>query len=216
MNPVEENTQHLTVLDPAGEQLGKIYASALLGAAKQDGNIDSLVAELGMLVDDCLSQNPQLAEVLASPRVSVEEKQTVIDRLFVGKLSPVLIKFLKVMAQRGRLGYVSAVRHAAEVLQDEIQDRVIAEVRTAISLDDSTRQSVISRLQQSLNKTVRLKEIVDPELLGGMVVRVGDTVFDGSVANQIDKLAQRVRAGFSSELLKRFESFTSADSASGT
>ncbi len=84
-------------------------------------------------MDECLSKNPQLAEVLASPRVSADEKQKVIDRLFDGKLSVVLIKFLKVMAQRGRLGYVPAVRHAAEVLQDDFQDRVIAEVRTAVA-----------------------------------------------------------------------------------
>lgn len=216
MNSVEENAQHASVLDPAGEQLGKIYAKALIGAAAKAGIADTVVADLGSLVDDCLSKNPALAEVLASPRVSDTEKERVIDRLFSDKLNPVLVRFLKVMAQRGRLGHVADVRQAAEVLQDEMQNRVIAEVRTAVPLDSSTRENVINRLQQSLNKTVRLKEIVDPQLLGGMVVRVGDTVFDGSVANQIDKLTQKVRAGFSSELLKRFESFASSDSTSGT
>ncbi len=212
MNSIDENAKLSTVLDPAGEQLGKIYARALIAAAAKAGIADAVVADLGVLVDECLSKQPALAEVLASPRVSHGEKERVIDRLFGDKLNPVLVKFLKVMAQRGRLGYVADVRLAAESLQDEMQNRVIAEVRTAVALDDNTRQSVINRLQQNLNKTVRLREIVDPELLGGMVVRIGDTVFDGSVANQIDKLTQKVRAGFSSELLKRFESF--ADSSS--
>jgi F-type H+-transporting ATPase subunit delta len=82
-------------------------------------------------------------------------------------------------------------------------------VQTAVPLDDALRDQITERLGAVMNKQVRLRESVDPELIGGMVIRIGDRVFDSSVAGQMDKLARRARRGFSSQLLQKFEQFTS-------
>ncbi len=202
-----EGIIHETVLDTGAEQLGKIYAQALIGSANSAGVADEVVDQLGRFVDEYLAKNPQLVLAFSSPRIDEVEKGRVIDRLLVGEFHPVLINFLKVMARRGRLGYVSAVRVAADSLRDELLGRIVAEVRTAVSLDDSLRQMVLSRIAQATSKEVRLVEVVDDRLVGGMVIRIGDTIFDGSVANQINKLSRKVRSGFSRELLQRFDNF---------
>jgi F-type H+-transporting ATPase subunit delta len=205
---MNESIKHETVLDPGAEQVGKTYARALIGAAASAGVADQVLDQLQVLVDDYLGGSDKLAAAFASPRIDEAEKGRVIDKLFGGQFHPVLINFLKIMGKRGRLGYVGAVRTAAESLRDEMQGRLVAEVRTAVPLDDSSRALVISRLESVTNKKVRLRETVDPTLIGGMIVRIGDTVFDSSVANQIDKMTRKARAGFSRELLRRFESFS--------
>lgn len=205
---MNESIKHETVLDPGAEQVGKTYARALIGAAASAGVADQVLDQLHVLVNDYLGGNDKLAAAFASPRIDEAEKSRVIDKLFGGQFHPVLINFLKIMGKRGRLGYVGAVRTAAESLRDEMQGRLVAEVRTAVPLDDSSRALVISRLESVMKKKVRLRETVDPTLIGGMIVRIGDTVFDSSVANQIDKMTRKARAGFSRELLRRFESFS--------
>lgn len=202
-----EAMKHDTVLDTGAEQLGKIYAQALIASAHAAGVADPVVDQLGQFVDECLAKNPTLSLAFASPRIDEAEKGRVIDRLLGGEYHPILVNFLKVMARRGRLGYVAAVRDAADGLRDEMLGRIVAEVRTAVPLDDSLRQMVLDRISQSTQKQVRLVEVVDHRLVGGMVIRIGDTIFDGSVSNQINKLSRKVRTGFSRELLQRFDNF---------
>ncbi len=203
-----EAAKHDTVLDTGAEQLGKTYARALVGAAKNAGVADEVIGQLDRLVDEYLGGSPQLRAAFASPRVDQADKLRVIDRLFGDELNPILVKFLKVMAGRDRLAYVHAVRDAADNIHDEMMGRVVASVRTAVPLDDALRSQISDRIGSIMNKEVRLRESVDPELIGGMVIRVGDRVFDSSVSNQLDKMAKRTRAGFASQLLHKFQQFT--------
>ena len=204
-----ESPKHETVLDTGAEQLGKTYAHALIGAAEKTGATDKVISQLSQIVDDYIAASPQLAAAFSSPRIDNDEKIRVIDRIFGGDFDPVLVKFLKVMAGRGRLGFVGAVRDAAEGIYDEKMGRALATVRTAVPLDDVLRSQISQKLGGVLNREVRLKEEVDPDLIGGMVVRVGDTVFDNSVANRLDTLAKKTRDGFSSQLLQKFNQLVS-------
>jgi F-type H+-transporting ATPase subunit delta len=203
-----EAAKHDTVLDTGAEQLGKTYARALVGAAKNAGVADDVIGQLGQLVDQYLGGSPQLRAAFASPRVEESEKLRVIDRVFGDEFHPILTKFLKVMAGRERLAYVAAVRNAADDIHDEMMGRVVASVTTAVPLDDALRSKISDRLGAIMNKDVRLRESVDPDLIGGMLIRVGDRVFDSSVSNQLDKMAKRTRAGFASQLLQKFQQFT--------
>ncbi|TWU47387.1 ATP synthase subunit delta [Rubripirellula tenax] len=206
-----ENVKHDTVLDTGAEQLGKTYARALIAAAKGqgDGVADTIVGQLSMIVDEYLAGSPQLQSAFASPRVSQAEKFRIIDRVFADELHPTLLRFLKVMATRDRLGYVGAVRNAADKIFDDMMGRVVASVRTAVPLDDQTRSQIVDRLGSVMNAQIKLNESVDPELVGGMVIRIGDRVFDSSVQNRLNKLATKARQGFSSQILERFSQFTS-------
>jgi F-type H+-transporting ATPase subunit delta len=204
-----EAAKHDTVLDTGAEQLGKTYARALLGAAKNAGVVDQVIEQLAQLVDEYLAGSPQLRAAFASPRVEEDEKIRVIDRVVGDEFHPILVKFLKVMAGRDRLGYVAAVRDAADEIHDEMLERVVASIQTAVPLDDALRSKIADQLGSLMNKQVRLRESVDPELIGGMVIRVGDKVFDSSVANRLNSMARRTRDGFSSRILQQFDQFTS-------
>ena len=209
--PMTEAAKHETVLDTSAEQLGKTYARALINAAKSEGDWvpETVVGQLNQIVDEFLGGSGALRAAFASPRISEGEKVRVINRIFGEDFHPLLVKFLKVMASRDRLGYVHAVRKAADDIYDDMMGRVVASVRTAVPLDDSMRSQITDKLSSVLNRQVRLAESVDPKLIGGMVIRIGDRVFDGSVANRLDKMARNTRAGFSSKLLEKFEQFSS-------
>lgn len=205
-NPDE--VKHETVMDTGAEQLGKTYAQALLGAAEKAGITDKIVDQLSRLVDEYLGKSPQLAAAFSSPRIEEDEKNRIIEKIFGGEFDPLLLTFLKVMASRGRLGHVSAVRDGALALYDEMSGQVLAKVRTAVPLDDGLRASITQKLATATGLKVRLQESVDKDLIGGMVIRIGDTVYDNSVANRLDGIAKRAKEGFSSRLAEKFDQLT--------
>src|SRR6056297_3157475 len=202
-----------TVLDTGAEQLGRTYASALLGAASAADTVEAVLDDLRGVVDEALAGNPAFAAALQSPQISAEEKTRVLERVFGEQVHPLLLRFLKVMAQRQRLYYLPAIRRAAENLYDEHLGRVVAEVRTAVPLDDGLRSQTAERLEGVLAKRVRLQEVVDETVLGGLVVRVGDTVFDGSVSGQLTAMARETRRGVARRLLESVDSFASGEIA---
>jgi len=204
-----ESPKQDTVLDTGAEQLGKTYAHALIAAAEKAGTTDQVIGQLNSIVDEFIGASPQLAAAFNSPRIDTAEKTRVIDRLFGNDFDPVLVKFLKVMADRGRLAHVAAVRKAAETIYDEQRGRALATVRTAVPLDDDLRSQISQKLGAVLQREVRLQEQVDPDLIGGMIIRIGDTVFDNSVSNRLDKMARKTRDGFSSQLLQKFNQLIS-------
>ena len=201
--------QHETVMDTGAEQLGRTYAQALLSAAEKAGLTDKIVQQLSRIVDEYLAGSTQLAAAFDSPRIDAEEMSRVIDRVFGEDFDPLLVKFLKVMASRGRLGHLAAVRDGAMNLFDEMSGQVLANVSTAVPLDDALRNQIADQLGRALNRKVRLKEVVDADLIGGMVIRVGDTVFDNSVANRLNSIAKKAQDGFSTKLLQNFQQMTS-------
>ncbi|WP_438811130.1 ATP synthase F1 subunit delta [Rhodopirellula halodulae] len=207
---VSETASHSTVLDVGAEKLGKTYARALLAATQADGSTEVVVQDLNAVCDEALQHNPKLQMAFESPQISADEKCRVVDRLFGGNSHPALIKLMKVMAGRGRLGYLAAVRDAAVDLADEAAGRVVAEVRTAVPMSDQLRGEVTEQLSQRLGKSVRLRESVDADLIGGMIIRVGDTVFDSSVASRLDKLGKSAAAGFARQLMEQSDRFSSS------
>ena len=100
---MNEAAKHETVLDTGAEQLGKTYARALIGAAQSAGIADKIIEQLGVVADEYLAGSAQLRAAFSSPRIDENEKARVIDRIFGEDFDPLLVRFLKVMAGRGRL-----------------------------------------------------------------------------------------------------------------
>lgn len=203
-------------MDPAAEHLGRLYAEALLAAASKAGVADAAVEQLQQVVGDVIGEHPSLAAAMASPRVEANEKVRILDKLFADQLDPTLLRFLKVVAQRGRLGQLAYMAAAAREMRDEALGRVVAEVRSAVPLDDELKASVSSRLGDVLQKEVVIREKVDPELIGGLVIRVGDTVFDGSVAGRLSEMSKRTRRAFAHQLIEKAERFAESDTSSAS
>lgn len=176
--------------DAARQQLGAVYAKALLGAAEKAGQADHVVEELESLVHDVLDKLPRLDEIMKTPRLTHEERLPIIERAFGGKLSPTLLTFLKVLSKHGRLDCLRAIAHQARKQLNEARGRVEVLVETAYPLSNPLRERIASRLRELLGREVILTTDINEELLGGLVVRVGDTVYDASLAAQLKRMEQ--------------------------
>jgi F-type H+-transporting ATPase subunit delta len=178
--------------DVGREQIGEIYAKALLGAAETAGQTAEVLNEFDDMVRDVLAPHPKLEAVLASLVVSPEEKLGVLDRVLGGRASPLLLNFLKVVSRHGRLDCLRAVHQQAHRLYDKLQGRVRVRLTTPTPLDQGQVNQITASLRAKLGGEPVLEAIVDPELIGGAVLRIGDTVYDGSVARQLQAVRQQM------------------------
>ncbi len=205
---MSDSSQHSTVLDSDDQQLGSLYAKAILGAG--GSQVDGIVEELNAIVAECLNKHPGLERVLASPRVSQAEKEALVDKIFGGRIHGTLLNFLKVLCRRGRIGSLRAIQVSANEMRDEQLGRVRATVTSAFALTDAQREQVRSQLGRSLGKQVVLVERVDASLLGGIVIRVGDQVYDGSVQGKISSVRSAVSSGIQKAIRDKFDSLLSS------
>ena len=174
-------------VDIGKQQVAAVYAKALVGAAEKAGNADDVVEELDSLVREVFDKHPEFEATLGSARLSMGEKVGLVDRV-LGSASEELKTFLKVLAQHNRLDCVRAARTEARRQLNELRNRVEVTVTTAEPLTDQQRDEVVSSLNEKLGSEVALTHRIDENIIGGMVVRVGDTVIDGSVRNKLNQM----------------------------
>ena len=160
-------------------------------------------------VANAVSELPKLAAALESPRVETASKIELLEKAFGKKVSKDLMNFLKVTATKGRLNCLGAISSSATRLNDELAGRVAGTLTTAGEVSDDVVERVAKKISDQIGKTVRLEPIVNPDIIGGMVVRVGDTVYDGSVVSQLDQVKARATKRASEIIREKLEKFTS-------
>jgi len=184
--PERVSPKHETVMDVTVEQLARVYANAFLGAVSKLPNVDDLVEELNSLVSDVLDRYPQLEQMLKSSLVSPEKKEQLLDRAFKNSASPQLLNYLKVVARHSRLELLRAIARQVTKLHQERSGKADVEVRVAAELAPDVLEHIRARIQKALNMQPIMHVTVDPSLVGGIVVRVGDRLFDGSLRTQLE------------------------------
>ena len=183
----EEKQKIPTVFDTDKASLGDVYAKALLGVGKSSGESEKLVDELSA-VAKVVGKLPKLQTTLESPQIAADAKQAILQKAFGGKLSKDMVNFLKIVANKGRFDCLSQISSSATRLYDEMSGNVMAEIVTAEKIEKSVAKDIASQLEKELGKKVTVKTSVDPKIIGGMVIRIGDTVHDGSVVNQLEQV----------------------------
>lgn len=183
----EEAAKVPTVFDTTQQQMGEVYARALLGLGQTKGTVDGLLEELRGF-RQALQQLPKLQSMLSAPRVPVAAKESLLRKSLQGKVSTDFLNFVLLLAKKHRFDCYSSIVTAAESLQDEMANRVRGQVTTAAPMSNQSRDALAAKLSQRLGKQVVLATQVDESIIGGVVVRVGDTVFDASIANQLQQL----------------------------
>jgi F-type H+-transporting ATPase subunit delta len=168
--------------------VGALYAKALLGATENAGVTEAVLIELDSLVDDVLVPHPKFEAILASDMISYEERAGMLDRVFGGRISPLFLSFLKVLSRHGRGDCLHAIRRAAHAQYDQLRGRVRVVVTTAEPLDTLLAQTIRDQLRGLLAAEPVLVRRTDPQLIGGLVLRIGDTVYDGSVSTQLERV----------------------------
>ncbi|GBD00319.1 ATP synthase subunit delta [bacterium HR18] len=168
------------------------YARALFEEARAQALAPAIDADLQQL-SELLTASRELARIFESPVIPRDKKQKILERLLAGRVHPLTWRFLMLLIAKEREHLLPDVVRAYQVLQDEAQGIVEAHVRTAFPLDEAGAAPLQERLERLTGKRVRLRLTYDPGLIGGLVVRIGDTVYDGSVRHQLAILRERLR-----------------------
>ncbi|MFY9820465.1 MAG: ATP synthase F1 subunit delta [Thermoanaerobaculia bacterium] len=180
--------------------VGRLYAEAILALAEERGQSDALLDELKDLVE-FLDQNPKVEHFLASQMVDEPGRARVLDELFRGKASELLLDALQVINRKGRLGQLRAIVEAYRAALRDKRGWVDVHVRTAVPLDDAQRNRLQQVLAASTGRKPTLIEKLDPALLGGLVVEVEGKKFDASVASRLQDLSEALLARASREIV---------------
>ena len=167
------------------------YANTLLEAADETGATADVQRDVEGLVAT-LRQSGELAEFLANPLIGAQVQAEALKQLFSGKVEALTSNFLQLMGVRGRAAIIAAALEGFLELVAEREGVVGAEVRSAVELSPEQQQRLQERLERYTGRKVRLEARVDSVVRGGVVARVGDTVFDGSVNTHLERLRQRL------------------------
>jgi F-type H+-transporting ATPase subunit delta len=177
--------------------VGYRYARALADIVFQPGSQVKPADALAQLksIEELLHQSSELRGALMTPAISPKKKRAVLNQLS-GELgvSPVIRNFLFVVLDHRRIAHLSEMREAFEIAIDEALGVVRAEVVSADKLDDQQSAALQTELTRLSGKQVRLQFSVDPSLLGGVLARLGSTVYDGSIRGQLEQMRRRLTA----------------------
>jgi F-type H+-transporting ATPase subunit delta len=206
----DEQEKHGTA-DVGTQRVAKVYAEALLNAATGHDQAQSVLEELGALVGDVFKSNPQIEEFLAGGAVGRNRKAEVIDRTLKERASEIFVNFLHVLNDHERLDLLRPILAAYRELHDRQTGRIMVRVRSAVPLPDDQRQRLTNELRQGFQAEPVLETAIDPELLGGLVVQVGDWMYDASVRTQLDNLRTQLIERSSHEIQSRRDRFSSAN-----
>ncbi|HWB12555.1 MAG TPA: ATP synthase F1 subunit delta [Pirellulales bacterium] len=178
-------------IDVGAYRVGMVYGKALLAATEKAGNTDEVMDELDQLID-LLVKQPKIDEIMASGMIAGDRKVAMVERVLAGRVTPIFLNFLKVVASHGRGGFLRAIRKAVRDLRDQQRGHVRVQVTTAVPLDEGLVERIRNQLRGMLGGEPVLAQKVDPDLIGGLVFRVGDTVYDGSVATRLAQLKSQM------------------------
>jgi ATP synthase F1 delta subunit len=171
------------------------YAQALLLAAVKAGELDRVEAEVQSL-SDLFARTPQLVKFLMQPLVPFSEKERLLRQRLQGRLSPVTLNFLLTVVKHKRADAFEHIARVFEELVREYRGEVVAEVTSAVPLTEYERTITLQRLQEITGKRVLLSERVDPSIIGGMRIIVGNKLLDLSLRGHLERIREHLRQVF--------------------
>jgi len=195
-----------TAEDPRGESIATVYVNAYLDASGQESG--GATEELVSFVDDILESQSEFSQLLRGVSIGQDEKIQLIDRIVADRATPLFTNFLKVLARHDRLTLLPTIRRLAEAEYERRSGKRRVSVTSAAELSGQTLESIRSTLRSSLSIEPILETQVDSTLIGGLVIRVGDTVYDGSLKTQIKQLRARLRERCLNEIQRGRDRFS--------
>jgi F-type H+-transporting ATPase subunit delta len=177
------------------EELAEVYGRSLFQVAREQDKLDLVREQLGQ-VADAIGSNRELQTFFFSPYFSTEEKQNAVDRVLEGA-DPVLVNFLKLLIENHRMPVIFRIRGRYERLWEEENRTLPVEITSAVELDKATTDSVGQAIGERTGRKVTLAARVDPDILGGIVVRIGNSILDASIRNRLEQLRRHVAQGAS-------------------
>ena len=172
------------------EEIAEVYARALFEVAKDDGVLDRVHEELGQFAD-ALAEDRNLQVFLFSPYFSSEEKKDGVARIVTDAYER-LVNFLQLLAERHRMPVLFRMRRILDGMWAEENKLLPVTVTSATELDEGLVEEIGQRIEEQTGRRVELESNVDPDVLGGLMVRVGNMVLDATVRNRLERLRKQV------------------------
>lgn len=172
--------------------LARPYAKAVFQVAVESNDLADWSQMLHQIAQVC--KDERVAILLSSPVITAEEQAVKLIDIFGDALTPAAQNVVKVLAYHGRLTLIAEIVELFEALRAQKEKSVDAMVTTAFEVNDSTVDALAAALTKSLNREVKLVANVDPSLIGGAIIRAGDTVIDSSVRGKLKKLAESINS----------------------
>lgn len=172
------------------EEIAQVYARSLFEVAKEQSKLDVVKEQLGQFAD-ALDGNRELSIYFFSPYFSTTEKAEGLGRLLEG-VDPVVENFLKLLIENHRMPVIFRTRREYDVLWEQENKLLPVTVTSAVALDDATVKSIGDAIGRQTGQQVELTANVDPDVLGGLIVRVGNSILDASIRNRLENLRRSV------------------------
>jgi len=168
----------------------RMYARALFEAAREEGRLAPVAEELAALAR-AVEDVPELRAVLRNPQIDPPGKAALLDQLTEGA-DDLVRNFVRLVAEKGRAGELVEMNAELEALVAREQNRLALELTTAYELSEDEARSIVDQIQQASGRTVEATRMVDPGLIGGIVLQVGSFRADGSVRGRLERLRQEL------------------------
>jgi F-type H+-transporting ATPase subunit delta len=172
------------------EEIAQVYARALFEVAQERGVLDEVHEQLGQFAD-AMHDNRELAVFFFSPYFSTEEKKQGLQR-GVKDADPAIENFLQALIERHRMPAIFRIRQSFAKLWEDENKMLAVEVTSAIPLEKSVVTSLGERIGEQVDRKIEITSSVDPEILGGIVLRVGNLILDASIRNRLNQLRKQV------------------------
>jgi F-type H+-transporting ATPase subunit delta len=175
------------------EEIATVYARSLFEAAEDQDKLDEIREQLGQFTD-ALNENRGLQVFFFSPYFSTEEKKEGLRKAIDGA-EPIFLNFLELLLENHRMPAIFRIRRGYDRLWEDYNKLLPVHVTSAVELDEETVQHIGDRISEQTGRKVELSSNVEPDILGGIVVRVGNQVLDASIRNRLDTLRKQVVRG---------------------
>jgi F-type H+-transporting ATPase subunit delta len=177
------------------DELAQVYGRSLFEVARETGKLDELREQLNQFAD-ALNTNHELTVFFFSPYFSTKEKQESLGRLLDGA-EEAFINFLELLIESHRMPVIFRIRQQYEKLWEEENRTLPVEITSAIELDAATTESLGRTIGERAGRKVKLAAHVDPDIVGGIIVRVGNSILDASIRTRLEQLRRQVAQGAS-------------------
>lgn len=167
------------------------YAKSLVDLSKERNLLEQIYTDMKLFIS-VYKQNPSLQAMLTSPIITSDKKMTVLNKVFGGNVQPLTLQFFEIVARKNRSIYMLSIAQAVINQYNELKNIASATVKSAIALDAKTYDEIKSFISSSTGKHIELHAVVEPGLIGGIVIKIGDKLFDASIAGSLNKVKQEL------------------------
>ena len=172
-------------------QIAKKYSKALFSLAEEKDEFIKFQDDLN-LIKEAFTEHKEFRNVLFHPRIKLDEKKRIFDRVFEEEISQEIYNFIQLLIDKRRIFYIKAIINKFNELVNDREKIIKIEVVSAIELEEDMKNRLKDKLEKGMDYDVILNNTVDPDILGGLVLKIGDKIIDGSIQHELNTLSEKI------------------------